>query len=41
MCYVFIKLNILILNPQRLIYDDSAVYDLSDSNAALRTTVRH
>ncbi len=31
----------LILNPQRQIYDDSAVYGLSDSNAALRTEVRH
>lgn len=36
-----IKLNVLILNPQRQIYDDSAVYSLSDSNAALRTEVKH
>lgn len=40
MCYVFIKLNMLILNPQRQMYVDSAVYGLSDSNAALRTEVQ-
>lgn len=36
----FIKLNVLVLNPQRHIYDDSAVYSLSDPNAAIRTEVR-
>lgn len=41
MCYVFIKLSVWILNLQRQIYVDSAAFGRSDSNAALRTEVRH
>lgn len=33
--------NVLILNPQRVMYDDLAGHTLSESNAALRTEVRH
>lgn len=33
--------NVLIFNPQRLLYDDLADHTLSESNAALRTEVRH
>lgn len=39
--HVFINPICWFLNPQRLIYDDSASYALSDSNAALRAEVRH
>lgn len=31
----------VILNPQRVLYDDLAVYSPSASNDALRTEVKH